>query len=132
MAKKKTKVKRRKAAGNKLPDEVTFDYIKSSSHRVILVSGAHGGPTIDARFIHMSVFNERQPIPQKEVFGVDAKGRILGLKRRHLRETNVVREVEATLMFDINTAALIQKWLGQQIEKIHAVEKMKKKQARKS
>ena len=132
MAKKKTKVKRiRKAAGNKLPDEITFDYVKSSSHRVILVSGAHGGPTIDARFIHMSVYNERQPIPQKEVFGIDATGQLSALKRREQRATSVVREVEATLMFDIDTAASIQNWLGKQIEKIEGIEKMKKRQARK-
>ena len=80
----------------------------------------------------MSVYNERHPIPQKEVFGIDATGRLSGLKRREQRATNVVREVEATLMFDIDTAASIQKWLGQQIEKIKAAKKTTKKQVRKS
>ncbi len=134
MAKKKKKTvnRTRKETGKKLPDEITFDYIKASSHRVILVSGAHGGPTPDTRFIHMSVFNERQPIPQKEMYGIDAEGRLSGRTHHVQRESNVVREVEATLMFNRNTAALLQTWLGQQIEKIEAVEKVAKKRARKS
>lgn len=109
---------------------VIFDYIKSTAHRVIAVGGAHGGPTPNGQSIHMSLFNERQPIPVRETYGLGDDGKLLALQERTQRGANIIREVEATLLFDVRTAKLLQAWLKQQLEKIEAVEKAQNQQAK--
>jgi len=78
----------------------------------------------------MSLFNERQPIPVRETYGLGDDGKLLALQERTQRGANIIREVEATLLFDVRTAKLLQAWLKQQLEKIEAVEKAQNQQAK--
>lgn len=100
--------------------EIHIDYVKSTQHRVLLVSGAHGGLSPDGRHIHMSVFNERTAIPQRDSHLVNEDGT---LQPRHDRKgrSDIVREVEATLMFDVPCALRLRQWLDQAIGAANSV-----------
>lgn len=102
------------------PDEVAFDYLKSNSYRVIHMSGAHGGPTPNARFIHMAIYNERLPIPQREVYKLDSKRRLQPDPERTQRDA-VVREIEVSVLLDVETARSLINWLTENVKKIEQV-----------
>lgn len=119
------RVKTATPAGSGKPQEprkrrVRFHYIKSSHFRVIHVDGAWGGPTPHLN-IQMSVFNERQPIPQAVTYAVKESG-VIGdeLVSERLSKDGFVREIEADLVFDLSTAESLVTWLQDKIEKLKA------------
>lgn len=103
---------------------IRFDYIKGNYFRVIHVDGVHGGPTPNAAYIGMSLFNSRWPIPRQTTSALKEDGSIGKelIKERLIRDS-IVREIEAEIIMDINTARNMHKWLG---EKIKRVEKFAK------
>ncbi len=99
-----------------VPDEVAFDYIKSSQYRVIHADGFWGGITPRLK-IFMTVWNERPPIPKRSFFSVDDSGNV-GPEIREKREcldSMAVREVEAGVMLDLGLAKSLHKWLEAKI-----------------
>lgn len=107
----------------KIEGFATFDYLKSQFYRVIFASGVYGGPTPDANYVHMSIFNERLPIPLKETYSVTPAGQLTGLQRKESRDCTIVRELEVGIIFDVKTAVIVRDWIDQQIAKIEAVRK---------
>jgi len=103
------------------PDSVAFHYIKSNHFRVVHVEGVIGGPNPHLQ-IAMSVWNERIAIPQSVVHDLN-EDKSLGKERKKDRvgRTGFVREVEATLIFDAETARKIADWLGSRIAEIEKV-----------
>ena len=106
-----------KAEQSEKPSKIAFEYVKSNYHRVIWAIGAHGGPTPNGRFINMSLFNERLPIVQREVHSVSPEGALGPLIEKVQRDA-IVREVEVTVMLDLDAAAVIAKFLLKSIEKV--------------
>lgn len=98
------------------PTEIEFNFEKGNFFRVIHVDGAFGGisPT---GLLHMAVYNERSPVPKKIVQKVDESGK-LGSEipeRRNVR-SGVFRELEADLVFTIETAVALRDWLDDKIK----------------
>lgn len=118
MAKKSSQPARRAKPKKK---KVAFEYIKARSHRVIFASGAHGGPNPAADKIVMSLFNERLPIPKRETFDFDEKGRLDASSVERTGLQAIIREVEATIILDFRAARLLHDWLAEQLEKVAAI-----------
>jgi len=102
------------------PTELSFHLIKGNFFRVIHVDGAFGGvtPRLDIR---MAIFNERHPIPSVMFHHITPDGG-LGeeISENRVTKEGVVREVEADLVMDYNTAKSIHEWLGNKIATIEA------------
>lgn len=99
----------------RFPEEISFDYLKSNYYREILVTGAQGGLTPRGN-IQMTVFAERQPIPNQTVHGVNEDGRIGNeIKEKRLTRQSIIRSVESTLIMDLDTAKNIMNWLKKNI-----------------
>jgi len=98
------------------PTEVAFDYIKGSHHRVMIATGVHGGPTPNGKFIAASFFSERLPIPTREVYAVGPGG-VIGERKIEKTESRhaLVREVDATILFDMEVAIKVREWLDRHI-----------------
>lgn len=104
----------------KPPKEIAYDFIKSNSFRVIHGDGAFGGLT-PAGNIHMGIFSERMPFPQKIVHSLEAlpDGKqklgpeILG--RREGRQA-VIRELEVGVVLNVAQAIVLRKWLDDRIK----------------
>ncbi|MEW6252252.1 MAG: hypothetical protein AB1716_16560 [Planctomycetota bacterium] len=96
---------------------IKFDYEKSSFFRVIYVGGATGGPLPNG-MIHMAVFNERRPIRKSEVYALNPNGTLGELRESEstTRRCDLFREIEASLIFGLDAAKAIRRWLDQVIE----------------
>lgn len=114
---KETNKKKKTVARSPKPSKVSFEYLKSSHHRVVLVTGATGGPTPSGKYICMTTFNERLPIQKREEYELRSDGKIGDLKNSTARDA-IVRQCEVTLMFDVSTARSIRDWLAMNIQKI--------------
>ncbi|MFZ0052559.1 MAG: hypothetical protein WAK96_12360 [Desulfobaccales bacterium] len=92
-------------------ERVKFDYIKGNFFRVIYVDGVFGGVS-PQRSIHMSVWNERWPIPKQVSHKLLPEGKIGEevIEERISRDA-VVREVEAHLIMNFETAKKTLTWL---------------------
>ncbi len=104
-----------------LPNQLRFDYIKGRFFRVIHADGVVGGvtPRLD---IHIDFWNERFPIPKRVVHSVGADG-TLGEELKTERKTRdaIVREVEAGVVLDLETAKAFRDWLNDRIAQIEKI-----------
>jgi hypothetical protein len=134
MAKNNKHVRRKTAKVSSAPQSsaeetkrktVCFDYIKSNCFRVIHVDGVHGSPTPRADGIQVAFFSERNPIPQREEYGLTQKGR-LGDRIDMKTRSAVVREVEVEAILSLEMAKQLKGWLD---EKIRQIEKLRGKGA---
>ena len=116
---KKEKVKEEKQ-GLEKPPAIEFHFGKASSFRDIFVDGAFGGIT-PRGYIQMSVYNERQAIPQKLAYRIKEDG-TLGDELVDEREAKqgYFREIEANLIMDVDTAQAVMFWLAGKIEQLRS------------
>lgn len=126
MAKKKEKAKQTLSPPgiDKEGKRIRFDYIKGNYFRVIHVDGVHGGPNPNPNYIGMSLFSSRWPIPRQTTYALKKDGTLGNeLLNERLNRDAIVREIEAEVIMDINTARTMHKWLG---DKIKAVDQFTK------
>lgn len=102
-------------------NEVEFHYIKAAGFRVIHADGVWGGPT-PRGYISMSFFSERIPIPRRLVYEVPKSGIIAGNAPPKETETKqgIIREVEADIMVDLETAKSMLVWLQEKVDALES------------
>ena len=96
------------------PSSVTFHYSKSSYFRVIHADGIIGCVTPRA-LIHCAIFSERQAIPQTITQEVSPEG-IIGEVTGHTGKEGIVRELEADVLMNLDTAKALHKWIGDRVK----------------
>lgn len=89
---------------------ITIHYVKSSQCRNLVVQGVFGGMNPANGQFHMATFVERPAIPQ-EIAYTDT-----GVEVSRSGKDGVVREIDAVLHYDINTALALSQWLNSKIE----------------
>jgi hypothetical protein len=101
---------------NPMPSSLEFDYVKSNFFRVIRVNGAFGGIGPDGN-LFMAVFSERPPLPDVTFQAVDSTGKVGAelMEQRKVTSKGIVRELEAGLSMDVNTARAIIQWLTERV-----------------
>jgi hypothetical protein len=98
---------------------VQFHYIKTNAHRVVRADGVHGGltPALD---IQMNFFGTRAPIPRLMVHEF-SEGRIGDeLPDLRVEREGIIRDIEVTVIMDVERAEALHRWLGERIEKSRA------------
>ena len=93
---------------------VKIHYIKSAYIQEIPVHGVFGGINIATGQVAMSVFSERGPLP-KVVEVEQVEGNAQSEVGRESLD-GVIRNVTATMYFDINVALSLHQWLTEKIE----------------
>ena len=81
------------------------------------MDGAHGGITPSGG-IFAGVYNQRAPIPQVTIHGVEGDNVSEEIREERQSKEGIVREVEVGLVMDLATAESFYKWLGERISKI--------------
>lgn len=104
----------------KLPDDLTFHYLKSPQFREIFVEGAFGGVT-PRGYISVALFKERQPIPREITNKLEEDG-TLGDEVRRRSKKGIMRTVEANLYMDKDAAQTLIAWLQQQVDTLNALQ----------
>lgn len=102
-----------------LPARVRFDYIKSSSYRVVHADGVWGGVT-PRGWIQMNFFSERHAIPKSLIHELTPEGK-LGPEVDRVTRDSVVREVETGVVLSLETARSLEKWLRDKIEALESI-----------
>ncbi|MCH9035702.1 MAG: hypothetical protein IH860_00095 [Chloroflexi bacterium] len=96
------------------PSKISFEFVESKFHRNIHVDGAWGGLTHRGS-IFMAVYSETPAIPKKVTHYIE--GLRLGAEtKREVGSSDVIRELEATLIMNLNTARIIRDWLTDKID----------------
>ncbi|MGA2248079.1 MAG: hypothetical protein ABSH48_24100 [Verrucomicrobiota bacterium] len=102
-------------AGQSVPEvqiQLPIHFIKSTQFRVIHANGVWFGGDMQQN-LHLTFFNERNPIPRKLVLNVNSKGNILGedMTKRDTKE-GVVREMEMDVVLSFQAAMELHKSLN--------------------
>lgn len=100
---------------SKSPTEIEFDFIKSNYFRVVRADGVFGGLAPNSS-IHMGVYSERQPIPQKMIHSLENGQLGPELRNRRVGRKAIVREVEVDVVLDIAQAMVLRTWLDDKID----------------
>lgn len=103
------------------PSSVKFHFIKSPLFRVMHIDGAYGGIGPHGH-IHMAVFNERVAIPQLVEHEISATGQ-LGKELDRVSRDGIIRELEGDLVFDLDTAKALVRWIQEKINTIEQAQK---------
>jgi hypothetical protein len=109
---KATKRPREKPA--KAATEIEFDFIKSNFFRVVRADGAFGGLSPTGA-IHMAIYSERQPLPQKIVHRIEDGTLGPEMADRRQGRKAIVREVEVDVVLEIAQAIVLRTWLEDKI-----------------
>lgn len=99
------------------PRTLRFHYVKSNFFRVIFADGCIGGGSLEADRIRMAIFNTRHPIPLQVTHHLSPEG-VIGppVKGQTVVKQGPVRELEAEIVMDLNTAREIVGWLSERIK----------------
>ena len=105
----------------RMTGEVDFHFEKGNAFRVIHVDGVIGAITSSSGSLHMTVYSERLPLPQRVVHTV-ADG-VLGpeLVEKRISRSGLFREMEADLVLSVATAVSLRAWLDDRIHEFAAM-----------
>lgn len=106
--------------------KLRFNFIKSSSFRVVHADGAWGGITPHGN-IQVAFFSERTPIPQQIVHELTETGLGPEIKEERVARDGVVREVEVSVQMNLDIAKSVHDWLGKKIENAEKIEALVRK-----
>lgn len=96
-------------------DELRFDFIKTSDFRDYFVDGVFGGVT-PRGYIQMFVYHERGALPRRVFHAVNGDGTITEeIREKRASRNAIVRDVEANLIMDVQTAKGLLAWLAQKV-----------------
>ena len=98
-----------------IPTEIEFDFIKSNFYRVVKADGFFGGLSPNGS-LHLGVYNERMPYPQKMFHKVE--GGTMGPEEisKRIGRTGILREMEVGVSMDVTQAIVLRNWLDEKIK----------------
>jgi hypothetical protein len=78
--------------------------------------------------MNIAVYSERRPLPQKTVHPISATG-VVGDELADKRQSRLafVREIEANLVMDLDTARALRAWLDRHIAEMTKIQKIEPK-----
>ena len=96
-----------------------FEYEKSGLHRVVYADGMYGGVAPRGNHLNISFFSERWPIPKQLDFTPTSAGqnwaKVEGEPKAKKAREGIFREVEVTVVMDLQVAQSFYRWLGEKI-----------------
>lgn len=106
--------------------KITFNYHFSENYNPIYVNGAYGGVGPKGEII-INFFLERPGIPISHTHEINNDGS-LSSKPKSVPQnplSNTIRFIETGIVLSFESAKRIHTWLGQKIEEIENIEKMR-------
>jgi len=121
----------RKPAKQPERTSLKFHYIKSQAFRTIHVDGMIGGPRPKGNGFAFAIFSERVPLPQITEQLVSADGKLGELvSEGTVSKEGLIRELEAFLTMDVETAVRVHEWLGKQLVGLAKITAARQRSAR--
>ena len=94
-------------------------YLKTANYRSFHIDGVFGGITPSGG-IYMELFLQRAPTPKVITHELNDDNS-LGKELARESKTGLIREIEAGLIFDLQTAELVQSWLAEKIKTLKSL-----------
>ena len=113
------------AKGASVPKfQLPVHFIKSTCFRVVHANGVWYGGDNQGN-VHMTFFNERNPIPKTMVINLDERGSVLGedASKRESKQ-GIVREMEVDIVLSLPVALELYQTLGENLKAIQAITKL--------
>jgi hypothetical protein len=100
------------------PPKLAINFLKSAYFRVVHASGVWYGGDGQGN-LHLTFFNERNPIPKTVVLDINEHGMVVGedLSKRDTKQ-GIVREMEVDVIFSFDAAMEFHKTLGENLKAI--------------
>ena len=95
--------------------KITFRFLKSQYFRVIHADGVFGGITHQGK-MSVAFFSERTPFPDLLVQEFNETTGVLGREVARTGSDGILREIEACVMMDLDTAQSFLEWLQRHID----------------
>lgn len=118
--------KKEPAAANDVPTrlQMPVHFIKSSCFRVVHANGVWYGGDNQSN-LHLTFFNERNPIPKKVVVNVDERGAVIGEEvSQRISKQGIVREMEVDVVLSLQVAQELYMTLGENLKAFQSVAKL--------
>lgn len=96
-------------------EETNYHFIKNNAFRTIFCDGVFGGLRPDGNLL-LTVYAERQAIPQMVVLETRDGNIVREIKDKRVGKDGIVCDVEANLIFDIDTAVELYAWLQSHLD----------------
>ena len=96
-----------------LPEEITFDFVRSQHFRVVHSNGAWGGITPHQE-LSVTFFSERGALPDHVTHSITSEG--LGPEIERSATRNIQRECEVEVLMSMQEAVNLHRWLGSRID----------------
>ena len=96
-------------------EEMKYHFIKSNTFKTIFCDGVFGGLRPDGN-LHLTIYVERPAIPQMIVMEHLGGGSVKENESKRAGKDGIVCDVEASLLFDIDTAIELHAWLQAQLD----------------
>ena len=99
--------------------EVAFDYVKGPDFRAVWADGIIGSNTPSGN-VHFCFFAERQAIPRRQVFAIDAESGQLGKEvvEKQISRGSIVREMSFDVLMTSQSARSFAKWLVERADEL--------------
>lgn len=95
--------------------KVTINYLKTPNYRTYFIDGMYGGITPNGK-IFAELFIQRNPTPKTVTQEINEDGS-MGKIEKSEGKKGLIRQVEASLLMDIETAKSFAGWLNDKIKK---------------
>ena len=102
------------------PDRVNIDYIKGTLFRTISPTGLIGSVTAQGK-IQVALYSERQALPRRVTYRLGSNGE-LGEAIESIGRDAVVRELEAVITLDPQTAEVLATFLSSMLRDLEGSE----------
>ena len=97
-----------------LPDQITFEFVRSPQFRVVHSNGAWGGITLNQE-LSVTFYSERAALPQRVSHHVASDG-VVGPEVKREGTFNIQRECEIEVLMSMQNAVNLHRWLGNRID----------------
>jgi hypothetical protein len=98
-----------------IPTELQFEFIKSNFYRVVKADGIFGGLSPNGS-LHLGVYSERMPYPQKMFHKVEAGNMGPEDTAKRVGRKGILREMEVGISMDVAQAIVLRNWLDDKIK----------------
>ncbi len=101
---------------------ITFEYKISPSYSNYSISGAQGGINAFGQFV-INLYSERLPIPKKEQYDIDTKGKLIFPPKDIQCKESIIRDVLFGITLRIENARGLAEWILRRIEDHERIQK---------
>jgi len=98
---------------------ITYHYKKANDYKTYHMDGVFGGIVSNGN-INFNVFTEKVVVPERITHEISSDMKLKEIKRVPEQQNEIIRELQANFIMNIETAKVVKKWLEDKISNLEA------------